>query len=334
MLTRRRLLTAGGAAALAACVGPGSGAPPGAGTPIPRAAAPAPGGGPPPTPLPHSAAYLAADALPTIGLRVAAVLTGPSATDPFKTPSGLAVAADGSLYVADQQNRRICKFDKDGTLVGQLGGAPGAADALQAPVDVAIAPNGWLWALDRATGNIVGFERDTVAAKFTGPGLFGPYGIAADQNAVYVADTGSGRVLSFTPAGEVNGILLKRGDDNAAREPTGIGFDADGSVLIVDGALNRLTRVSVDGKVLGRFDAVVQGMARIVRMPDGTLLMTDSNRGRLLRWDREGKLLARYGTSGVGEGQFRIPSALALDPDGSLYVSDVNLHRVQKVTLE
>jgi tripartite motif-containing protein 71 len=330
VLTRRRLLgLVGAAAALTACIGPGSGAPAGQGAAAGQGA-PAAEKRPDAAPAAPSAAFQASEAQAVVAVKVLLTLSGPGQGDPFKGPSGVTVDADDNLYVADVNNKRICKFDKDGKFLLLIEGE------LQTPVDVAAGPDGRLWVLDRATGSVISYTRDgQPLGKFTGPGFYGPFDVAADASSVYVADSGTGRVIRFSPDGEVKGELLKRSAEaTSPKEPTGLTFDPDGTVVVLDGAANRLTRVSPDGKVLASFDAVAQGMARVVRMPDGSYLVTDSNRGRLLRWDGEGKLLARYGTQGEGEGQFRVPSGLALTKDGHVWVSDVSTSRVQKVALE
>lgn len=76
----------------------------------------------------------------------------------FNFPSGIAVDAEGSLYVADTANHRICKITPDGTVTTLAGsGEPGAADGpssearFRAPEAVTVDPNGNVVVAD--TGN-------------------------------------------------------------------------------------------------------------------------------------------------------------------------------------
>jgi sugar lactone lactonase YvrE len=267
--------------------------------------------------------------------RVLATLTGSGPGDPFKTPNGVAVDAEDNLYVADTHGKRVCKFDRDLKFL-LAWGAEGSEVALEAPVDVAVAPGGQVWVLDRANGSVLAFTRDgKLISRFVGQGFYSPFGLAAADDAVYVADTGTGRVLRFSTGGELQVQLTKRDTGEvAAKEPTGLALEPDGTVVAIDGALSRLLRLSPEGKLLGSFDAVAQGVARLVRLADGSYLVSDTNRGRLLRWDRDGKLIAKYGRHGEEEGQFRVPTGLAVSKQGHVYVADSQSNRVQKLALE
>ncbi|HEY3081747.1 MAG TPA: hypothetical protein VGM69_17790 [Chloroflexota bacterium] len=323
-LSRRGFVRLAGASALSAVALGCGGGPTAPGAPRPEA-----------QPATPSASQQAVDAAQPTQLRVVAVLKGPGSGDPFKGPNGVAVDADGNLYVADTGGKRICTFDQDGKFLVNWGGA-GSEVTVDAPVDVSVAGSGPVWVLDRATGNVLAVARDgKLVSKFAGPGFYAPFGLAAAAAAVYVADTGTGRVLRFSTGGELQAELIKRdGGGVTAREPSGLTLEPDGILAVVDGALSRLMRVSPDGKLLGAFDAVAQGTARVARLADGSYLVSDPNRGRLLRWDRDGKLVAKYGRQGEEEGQFRNPTGLALSQQGHVYVADVLNNRVQKLALE
>src|SRR5262249_23591665 len=81
---------------------------------------------------------------------------GPAAESRFRYPCGVAVAKDGSLYVADTGNQRVCRV-KDGqvsTLAGSEEGkadGTGAAARFRNPAALAWGPENALWVVD--TGN-------------------------------------------------------------------------------------------------------------------------------------------------------------------------------------
>jgi sugar lactone lactonase YvrE len=78
----------------------------------------------------------------------------------------------------------------------------------------------------------------------------------------------------------------------------------------------------------------VRGTARMARMPDGSLLISDPLRGRIVRWSADGKPIGRYGEPGAEEGKFNLPTGLAVDQSGNVYVADTQNNRVVKVQLQ
>ena len=58
--------------------------------------------------------------------------------------------------------------------------------------------------------------------------------------------------------------------------------------------------------------------------------MTDTANGRVEEFDPEGNFLRTIGTSGRGPGQFVDPEGVAVDPSGSVFVSDTTDNRVER----
>ena len=133
----------------------------------------------------------------------------------FHTPSSLAAAADGSLYVADEDNHTIRKIDAAGTVstLAGLAGTSGAADGMGSsatfnhPSAVAVDSSGNILVADSGNHTIrrirVADGTVTTLAGLAGtPGATDgigsevqfdfPSGIAADEvGGVYIADTNS-----------------------------------------------------------------------------------------------------------------------------------------------
>ena len=95
-------------------------------------------------------------------------LIGQAGSQPgkFNAPRGLAVAADGSLYVADSRNHRIQHFSTDGALINTWGSfadiaagqAPGGT--FNEPWDVAVGKDGSVYVTDTWNHRIQVFTPD------------------------------------------------------------------------------------------------------------------------------------------------------------------------------
>ncbi len=151
------------------------------------------------------------------------------------------------------------------------------------------------------------------------------------------------------------------GDGGAATDamlyrPWDVGVARDGSFYIVDSWNNRIRRVSatgiittVAGNSTGGYDgdeipATQAGLKRprgIALGPNGSYYIADSGNHRIRYVDPAGFIhtIAGTGTAGFsGDGgqatdaQLNTPSAVALGPDGHLYVADTNNHRIRQIS--
>jgi peptidylamidoglycolate lyase len=250
--------------------------------------------------------------LDKIAAATVAVLDGESGAlisqwgaDTFVIPHSLTIDQDDNLWLTDVGLHQVFKFDRAGNLLLVLGepGVPGNDEThFNMPTDVAIAADGSFYVSDgygnarvihfSATGE---FLRQWGTAG-DGPGQFSvPHGLALDaQGQVYVADRGNARLQIFTAEGEW--VTTWAGGELG--RPWTVRLGPDGAVYVVDGGDQR------------EF------------WPD---------RGRVLKLDDTGNLLAAFGAYGAEPGQFIWPHALALAPDGSIYVGEVATGmRIQK----
>jgi hypothetical protein len=269
--------------------------------------------------------------VPLSKLRVLAVFTA-GGGQPLNGPMGIALDEAENLYIADTGNARVVRCDKNAKYLGSFGG-PGETDGkFKAPVDLAFGPGGNLDVLDRGTGFVQAFSKD---GKFVarvvggGTGFYNPAGLAANASALYVADTGTGRLLSFAPGNAKGQELARSGwGPGELREPTHVLVDGEG-ILVVDDQKKQVLSYSLDGKFQSSFDTPAAGIIHIARLKDGSALVGIE---QLARYDKSGKVIARYGQIGKAPGQFMGLSGLAVDKAGNVWVADGS--RVQKVALE
>lgn len=70
------------------------------------------------------------------------------------------------------------------------------------------------------------------------------------------------------------------------------------------------------------FGTGVQTFVDVAVDDDNNMFIIDSKYGRIYEYDADGRLLFAFGSTGVGKGQFSIPSSLAVAEDGRLLVLD------------
>src|SRR6266568_3982300 len=123
----------------------------------------------------------------------------------FGAPQGVAVDADGNVYVTDTLNNRVEIFDADGnfiSLFGKHGDGPGY---FARPKGIAVDSDGHIWVADEMEDRLQVFNREGKLLTFIGtghgemPGQFKALvGVAVDkQNRVFTTEQYPGRMQMF-----------------------------------------------------------------------------------------------------------------------------------------
>jgi DNA-binding beta-propeller fold protein YncE len=64
------------------------------------------------------------------------------------------------------------------------------------------------------------------------------------------------------------------------------------------------------------------------------VFVAERDNHRIQKFDSNGTFLLKWGSVGGGDGQFRKPSGVVVDPIGNVFVADRDNHRVQKFCCE
>ena len=177
----------------------------------------------------------------------------------FNAPGGVAVAPDGTLFVADFYNQRIQQLRPDGTFVRQWGttGEVGVlAGQFNYPTDAALAADGTLYVADGYGDRIQAFNPDgAFSHRWGGPfamNIFGPFNgwfatvtriaIGPEGN-VFVADFYNHRVQKFASDGTFLTSFGRRGSGPGEFEyPMAVAVAANGTVFATDFGNNRIQK--------------------------------------------------------------------------------------------
>ncbi|MGB8214745.1 MAG: flippase activity-associated protein Agl23 [Anaerolineales bacterium] len=296
--------------------------------------------------------------------------TAGNASGQLNTPRGLAVAPDGSLYVADSLNHRIEHFDVTGKMIQAFGKAsPGCPYATTPPPNVplgtfcepwgvAVSPDGqWVYVADTWNHRIQKFTADGTPVKAWGTpnydpnssspfGLWGPRGIVVDsQGHVVVADTGNKRIVVYDSEG--NFISQFGGEGTAAGqfdEPVGLAFDSQGNLYVADtwnqriqvfapNAAKTTYTPSAQWDIAGWSSQSLDNKPYLTVDENGHIFTTDPDSFRVLEFTTDGKFVNAWGGFGSGPGNFGLPSGIVVDSQGRVWVSDAANNRLMRFTL-
>lgn len=129
--------------------------------------------------------------------------------------------------------------------------------------------------------------------------------------------------------GVFGGVGLGDGDFSY---PRAIAAEPAGSVFVVDKS-GRIQRFNAEGEfeLSWRTPEIEHGKpVGLCVHPDGRVFVADTHYHRVLIYSREGELLGSFGKLGMGDGEFQLPTDVAVDAAGFIYVSEY--HENDRVT--
>lgn len=261
----------------------------------------------------------------------------PATETSLNFPAGLTFDKEGNLYIADRNNHRIRKVDRNGIIttaagngVADMGGdnEPAINAQLNLPSDVAYDYQNNLYIADRSNNRIRKVDSEGIITTIAGLGLAGyggdyglaidaylkyPFGVAVDKKGnIFIADRGNNRIRKINPEGIITTIA-------------GDGYHAFGGSYgpAAHASLAFPTGVEVDDR--------------------GNIYIADRNNNRIRKIDPLGIILPFAGTGKTdyngdnevaSETNLHLPLALALDGKGNMIIVDRSHFRVRKIDIK
>ncbi len=254
-------------------------------------------------------------------------------------PGGITGDATGQVYIVDREEGEVQVYSPSGAYLGRWG-ALGTGELLFTdPADVSLDPDGRLYVADTGNGRVQAFTQGcNVIATWAGNRYVRPVDVVVvKKDKSYVADVEQPEVLIVDDEGTVTGTVGFGGDgDGGLSRPRGLALDSGGNLLVLDEALDRVTKYDRNGTFVLRFGEKGAGDGQLER-PEGlavdatdNVYVADSGNGRIVKFDPSGEFLAAFGSRGSGDGRFEEgPFGIWVDPQGTVYVPDLAGHGVQ-----
>ena len=251
---------------------------------------------------------------------------GPASSAQLNNPTGVAVDAAGSLYIADSNNNRVRRVT--GGLIATVAGGgnvlgdngPATSAQLSDPYGVAVDASGNLYIGDNANGRVRKVANGVITtvaggillgnnSPAVGSQMIHPLGVAVDSAGnLYIADSDNNLVrkvakgVMTTVAG--NGTSGFSGDNGPATNaqldlPQAVAVDSAGNLYIADG-----------------------GNARVRKVSGGVITTVAGG----------GLSCCTLGDNGPATSANLTPQGVAVDSAGNLYIADSLNNRIRMVS--
>ena len=151
-----------------------------------------------------------------------------------------------------------------------------------------------------------------------------------------MADEWLNRISICNKDGDWIGKWGTSGDgDGEINRPSGLAFDENDNLYLVDSLNHRVQVFTKEGKFLstwGRFgigDGEFDHPWGIEIDKNGDVYVADWRNDRIQKFAPDGRFLMKFGNSGQSDGEFNRPTGVAVDKDGTIYVTDFKNDRLQ-----
>jgi streptogramin lyase len=255
----------------------------------------------------------------------------------LERPQGLAIDANGNIWVSDRVNNRITEYGPSGSFIRQINAHASTDGAISEPRGLAISPAGNVWVAENGNKRLQEFSpTGAFITKITNAAFVEPWGVATGSGGtLWVSDPGAHKIFELSESGTllktVTGGLL-----NPLTSPYGIAVDSSGDIWTADTGANKIVEFDSFGSRLFSFGAEGTGNGQLKAptglaiTPSGHLFVSEDQNSRVQEFQPDGSYLRQFGSLGTASNQLTEPRQVAVGPENSLLIADAANHRIAR----
>jgi DNA-binding beta-propeller fold protein YncE len=273
--------------------------------------------------------------------------------DYARNATGLAVDFRGDIYIAEEEEHSVKKFDKAGVLLVSFGSEGEGRGQMNVPAGIVSDPSGKIFVADTGNERVQVFDISGSGKAAVKPELKSPPVVEIDS--ILSAEKPIADLAFVDKAGlyalsdEKNRLMLKgattrlfgkKGEESGEfREPAALDAAVNGNIFIADTGNDRVQMLNSDGSfgfVFGQSGSKTgqfRGPQGIAVSGKGNIFVADTGNSRIQIFNPQGIFLSAFGKESKKDepepGTFRKPTSLAFDSSDRLFVLDSENHRIQ-----
>jgi Mg-chelatase subunit ChlD len=294
-----------------------------------------------PTPTPTSIDTPTIPASPTPTSSPAALATAyvlrdiwPVEVDPcgLTRPNNVAWGENGYVYVPTWCREDPSDFTEPGLHLQQFTKAGERVDEFifdRQFWDIVIDQNGYLYAVTPSYLRKYAFDGTLI---WQAGGLSDPRACAvardADDN-LYVADTGRQRIRVYNSDGRYLGTWSEIVSLGRFRWPTDVAVGNNGHVYMADPWFPYIQEFTTDGTLVAAWPLAEGRYPTHLAIDEAGNFYVFVSGQRMQKYSPDWTLIAQWGRRGTEDNELFFPNGIAVDDQGTVYVSDAERHRIQ-----